>query len=87
LACVSQDGVTWSQIVGHSEFRYGASNIDAGAAVTSHDTDQLNTAHFQSLSAFGSAQTGTDVGATGLPGNVSEDISGAFVIEGAGADI
>jgi hypothetical protein len=87
LAWVSQDGVSWSQIVGYAEFTYGASGIDAGATVTSHDASQLNTAHFQSLSAFGSAQTSTDVGATGLPGNVSADISGAFVVEGAGADI
>jgi hypothetical protein len=87
LAWVSQDGVSWSQIAGRAEFGYSGSNIYAGAAVTSHDTGQINTAHLQSLSAFGSAQTSTDVGATGLPGNVSEDISGAFVIEGAGADI
>ena len=87
LAWVSHDGVAWSQIAGHAEFRYRASNIDAGAVVTSHDTARLNTAHFQSLSVFGLAATSTDVGATGLPGNVSQDISGATVIAGAGADI
>jgi hypothetical protein len=90
LAWVSEDGVSWSQIgggVGEVDFRYAGSNIYAGVAVTSHDTSQLNTAHVQSLSAFGSAHISTDVGATGLPGNVSEDPGGALMIQGAGADI
>jgi len=86
-AWVSQDGVTWALIAGHSAaFSFEGSNIFAGAAVTSHDVTQLNTAHVESLSVFSSAQTSTDVGATGLPGNVSLDLNGALTIEGAGGD-
>jgi hypothetical protein len=90
-ASVSQDNVNW-RTVGSVGFTL-PSIYDAGAAVTSHDTTQLNTAHFDSLSVLPGVWTNTDIGSTGLPGNAAEGftlpqtLQDSLTIQGAGADI
>jgi hypothetical protein len=90
-AWISQDGVTWSPVshgVDMNRAQFGA--VLAGAAITSHDTAQLNTAHFEGLSSLPVAWSSTDVGGTGFPGNASagfERNDEILTVEGAGADV
>ena len=90
-ASVSQDNVNWIT-VGNAGFTVPPI-YEAGVAVTSHDTTQVNTAHLDSLSVLPSVWTSTDVGSTGLPGNsaegfdVPQTLQDSLTIQGAGADI
>jgi hypothetical protein len=88
---VSQDDVNWTT-VGDADFTL-PSIYEAGVAVTSHDTTDMNTAHLDSLSVLPSVWTNTDIGTTGLPGNsaegfdVPQTLQDSLAIQGAGADI
>jgi hypothetical protein len=90
-ASVSQDNVHWTPVGTVSVTLPSA--YDAGVAVTSHDTTQLNTAHIEGLSLLPVSWTSTDIGSTGPPGDssarfdVPQTDQDAFTIEGAGADI
>jgi len=87
-ASTSHDGVTWSALPGSATLNlpsqfFGA--VLAGAAVTSHDTSRLNTAHFEGLSSLPAFWTATDIGGTRLTGNGST--GDVVTVEGAGADV
>jgi hypothetical protein len=85
-AAVSQDGVNWSTIGGINITL--PSLLEAGVAVTSHDTTQVNTAHLEGLRFLPGLWSSTDIGDTGLPGNVLlNGNDGVWSIQGAGADI
>jgi len=87
---ISADGSNWIG-VGSATVSIGA-NALVGLAVTSHDTNALNTALFDqvAVSAGGSAVpapwTNQDVGSTGRAGSASF-ASCTFTVHGAGADI
>ena len=90
-ASVSQDGQAWAAL-GQVDVVMPATTTEAGAIVTSHDTSQLNTAHFERLSLLPADWTSTDIGATGLPGSALIDLSGCgcnpiWRVEGAGGDV
>lgn len=87
---ISSDRHHWTQVgravtIPLLEGRY----LFAGAAVTSHDPAQLNTAHIDGLSLMPLAFSLTDLGETGATGNVAVDFTGAqdFTIEAAGTDV
>jgi hypothetical protein len=88
---VSQDALNWTTVGGVS-FTL-PSIYDAGVAVTSHDTTQLNTAHVEGLSLLPASWTSGDIGSPGLPGGAVEQfddpqtVQDSFTVQGAGADI
>src|SRR5258708_28667464 len=68
--------------------QFGA--VLAGGGVTSHDTAQLNTAHFEGLSSLPVVWSSTDIGDTGLTGNAWDafELNGErLTVEGAGAEV
>jgi hypothetical protein len=89
MPAVSRDNLHWSVLSAGVPLPANGS-FDAGIAVTSHDTGQLNTAHFAGLSQLGSAQSSHDIGSTGLTGSAIQDgfsNAGVMTIEAAGADV
>jgi hypothetical protein len=88
-ASVSQDGSTWTQL-GQASFSMPCcSTMQAGAAVLSHDTTKVNTAHFDSLSMLPVQRQSTDIGRTGVPGDGQIEVpsNNVFTVTGGGADI
>jgi Cu/Zn superoxide dismutase len=86
FASVSQDGVhfTGLQTVPLSFPASQVTSYYVGAAVTSHDTTKLTTAHLRGLSI---GLKPIEIGTTGLIGNAATDVLGPLTIEGAGSDI
>lgn len=92
----STDGMNWTSAGTSATIddpQYTA-QYAVGTAVTSHDTQQLATAHIDDLSVLGNGSVSTDVGAVALPGNGSliPDPPGsccdtALMIQGAGSDV
>ena len=92
----STDGVNWTVAAPSATIddpNY-TQQYAVGAAVTSHDPQQLATVHIDRLSVLPVGDVSTDVGAVTLPGNGSfvTDVPGsccdaAFMIQGAGSDI
>ncbi|HVZ22473.1 MAG TPA: hypothetical protein VG871_15475 [Vicinamibacterales bacterium] len=84
---ISSDGQNWNA--------YGRASVelpsspDVGVAVTSHDRNQLNTVHFDSLALAAQAVPGwssTDVGNVVEAGGASEQ-QGGWTVSGSGGDI
>ncbi|HXD72677.1 MAG TPA: hypothetical protein VN628_03030, partial [Vicinamibacterales bacterium] len=92
LPTVSTDGVHWTPLnTNPAQCGLGNGSVFyAGAAVTSHDTTTLNTAHVEALSLLDVNSLPLEIGPTGLRGNAAVDLLQAnapLTIEGAGADI
>jgi regulation of enolase protein 1 (concanavalin A-like superfamily) len=89
-ASLSTDGLSWTR-AGSASMALNA-NVYVGLAVCSHNTSQLNTATFDSVTVTSgsAASSGTltdqDIGAVGLAGSASES-GGTYTVKGAGADI
>ena len=98
-ASMSPDGAAWLQ-VGSDTFAIGTSVL-VGLAVSSHDTSQLATATFDSVTVTGAEPPpppppppptlpdgwqSRDIGAVGVAGSASES-GGTFTVRGAGADV
>ncbi len=84
---VSADGVAWTAI-GSTTIAFGPS-IVAGLAVTSHDTTQIATATFDTVSLVSDVPApwvSQDIGAVGVTGSASA-VNGIFTVRGAGGDI
>ncbi len=78
---VSSDGVNWI-VVGVASTAF-PSSVEAGLAVTSNDSSQLNASRFESVSVLPSPWTSQDIGAVGLPGSAAFDGS-AWSVGGGG---
>ena len=99
-AAVSSNGSTWTT-VGSTSVSF-SSTLNAGLAVTSHNTGVLNASTFDNVSVTTGGVTppppppptsslptpwqGQDIGAVGTSGSASYS-SGIFTVRGAGADI
>ena len=89
VPAVSRDNLHWS-VLSPGEPMPANGSFDAGIAVTSHDTGQLNTAHFAGLSQMVSGASSHDIGSTGFTGSAVQDSfsnTGAIAVRGAGADV
>jgi len=87
---VSRDNLHWSVLFASGVALPVNGSFDAGIAVTSHDTSQLNTARFAGLSQLDSAGYSHDIGSTGFTGSAVQDSlsnTGAITVEAAGADV
>ena len=81
---MSADGNDW-QVVGSTNVSM-PTNINAGIAVTSHDTSALNTSTFDHLSVSSATPIDTDIGDVGAAGGIGvSDVDTR--VSGAGADI
>jgi hypothetical protein len=90
VPAVSRDNLHWSVLFAPGVALPANGSFDAGLAVTSHDTGQLNTAHFAGLSQMVSGASSHDIGSTGFTGSGVQDSfsnTGAIAVKGAGADI
>lgn len=81
VASISSDGANWL-VVGTTTAAMSAT-VNAGLAVSSNDSSQLNTARFEGVGLTPAPWTSLDVGAVGLTGNAAYN-GGVFTIEGAG---
>jgi hypothetical protein len=88
-ASVSQDGQSWTPI-GQTSVSMPIRK-EAGAVVTSHNRDQLNTAHVEGLSLLPRGWTSTDIGSTGRGSARGEwpdcGCNQIWRVEGSGADV
>jgi hypothetical protein len=90
IASVSQDRVNWSVVARSVTFTLPSTGYYAGVAVTSHDTSQLNTAHFEGLSLLPFPWWSDEIGSTGLIGNAAYDANSSnqiLTVKGAGGDV
>src|SRR5215831_9254914 len=84
---VSADGTTWTP-VGSTTLSVSDPAV-LGMVVTSHDSTQLNTASFDSVSVTTNVQppwVSQDIGVVGVAGSASST-NGVLTVRGAGADI
>jgi hypothetical protein len=84
---VSADGTTWTP-VGSTTLNVSDPAL-LGMVVTSHDSTQLNTASFDSVSVTTNVQppwVSQDIGVVGVAGSASST-NGVLTVRGAGADI
>src|SRR5262249_41236152 len=89
VPAVSRDNLHWAGLSACVPLPANGS-FEAGIAVTSHDTGQLNTAHFAGLSQMESGASSHDIGSTGFTGSAVQDSfsnTGAIAVKGAGADV
>jgi hypothetical protein len=86
-AWTSQDGFHWSLLREEIPVQLGHS-LEAGVAVTSHDSAQLNTAHFDhlNLDALQSGWASKDIGDVDIAGTDSE-ADGQWTVTAAGKDV
>jgi hypothetical protein len=82
---ISSDGNSW-QNVGSIDVSM-PTNINAGIAVTSHDTSALNTSTFDHVSASSAAPIDSDIGDVGAAGSVVAASETEMTVSGAGANI
>jgi regulation of enolase protein 1 (concanavalin A-like superfamily) len=82
----SADGATWAQVGTISVTMAG--NVQAGLAVTSHNTAALNTSTFDNVAVSGlpTNWSDADIGSLGVAGSASAS-GGVFTVNGSGADI
>jgi len=83
-ASLSPDGVSWTAIGATTAIM--PATIEAGLAVTSHDTTRLNRATFDGASVLPQNWADADIGASALTGNASFSGS-AFTIASSGTNV
>ncbi|HXS69294.1 MAG TPA: hypothetical protein VN761_10650, partial [Candidatus Polarisedimenticolia bacterium] len=81
----SSDGTAWTWV--GTQTNGMSTSYDIGLAVTSKDTNQLNTSTFDNVS-VGSTWASSDIGNPGVAGSAEiDDSTGIFTVSGAGLDI
>src|SRR6185369_12771115 len=81
----SADGVSWQQ-VGATSASLPIS-VEAGLAVTSHDTTALNMSVFDHVLVAGQNPISADIGDVGIAGEYATTGGSGFLVQGGGGDI